>query len=87
MPSISEGFHAKISLLSRRKSTSALFYSEESVVPINTVLPSVLLGSTRTYLEPSIDSNNPVNFLASSASSVTSFLRAVSSPEATIATA
>ena len=60
-------------LLPRRKSTSALSYSEESVVPMRTVLPSVLPGSMRTSLEPSIDSKDPVNLLGSGASSVTSF--------------
>ena len=87
MPSISEGFHAKMPLLSQRKSTSVLSYSEESVVPMRTILPSELLGSTRTSLEPSADSNDPVDFLASGASSVTSSLRVVSSLEAMIAAA
>jgi hypothetical protein len=36
MPGISKGFHAKISLLARRKLTSALTYLEESVVLIRT---------------------------------------------------
>ena len=85
MPSMSEGFHVKMSLLARRKPTNTPSYLEESVVPMRTVLPSVLLGSTRTSLEPSADSNDPVDFLASGASSVTSSLRAVSSLEATIA--
>ena len=87
MSGISEGFHAKMSLLSWRKSTSALSYSEESVVPTCTVLPSVLSGSMRTSLEPSIGPNDPIDFLVSSASSVTSSLMATSSPEATIAAA
>ena len=64
---------------------SALSYLEESVEPMRTILPSELLGSMRTSLEPSTDSNDPVDFFASGASSVTSSLRAVSSPEATIA--
>ena len=38
-------------------------------------------------LEPSTSSNNPVDFLASGASLVTSSLRVASSPEATIAVA
>ena len=87
MPSIFEGFHAKTSLLSRRKSTSALSYSEESVVPMRTVLPSELLGSMRTSLEPSTNSNDPVDFLASGASLVTSSLRAASSLEVMTAVA
>ena len=87
MPSISEGFHTKMSLLSRRKSTSALSYSEESMVPMHNILPLELLGSMRTSLEPSADLNDPVDFFASGASSATSSLRAVSSLEATIAVA
>ena len=87
MPSISKGFHVKMSLLSRRKSTSALSYLGENVVPMCTVLPSELLGSMRTSLEPSADSNDPVNFFASGTSSTTSSLRATSSPEATLAVA
>ena len=55
-----EGFHANISLLARRKSTSALSYLEESAVPMRTTLPSELLGSMRTSLEPSADSNDPL---------------------------
>ena len=85
MPGISEGFHAKMSLLSRRKSTSALSYSEERVVPMRTILPSELLGSMRTSLKPSADSNDPVDFFTLGASSETSSLRAASSPEAMIA--
>ena len=50
------------------------------------VLPSELLGSMRTSLEPSADSNDSVDFFASGVSSVTS-LRAASSPEATIVVA
>ena len=62
---ISKGFHAKMSLLPRRKSTSALSYSGESVVPMRTVFPSVLPGSMRTSLEPSTGSKDPVDFLGS----------------------
>ena len=87
MPGISEGFHAKMSLLPRRKSTSALSYSEESVVLMRTILPSVLPGSMRTSLEPSAGSKDPVDHLGSGASSVTSYLRAASSPEAMIVAA
>ena len=87
MPGISEGFHAKMSLLARRKSTSALSYAEESAVPMRTVLPSELLGSTRTSLEPSADSNDPVDFFASGVFSAASSLRAASSLEATTAAA
>ena len=43
MPGISEGFHAKMSLLPWRKSTSALSYAEESAVPIRTFFA---LGAT-----------------------------------------
>ena len=49
---------------------SALSYLEESMVPMRIVLPMALSGSTRTSLEPSTDSNDPVDFLVSSASSV-----------------
>ena len=87
MPDISEGFHAKMSLLPRMKSTSVLSYSEESVVPMHTILPSELLGSMRTSVMPSADSNDLVDFFASGASSETPTLRAESSPEATIAVA
>ena len=79
MPGISKGFHAKMSLLSRRKSTSALSYSEESAVPMHTVLSVELLGSMRTSLEPSADLNDPVDFFASGIFSATSSLRAASS--------
>jgi hypothetical protein len=61
-----------------------LSYLEESVVPMRTVLPLELLGSMRTPLEPSADSNDPVDFFASGASSETSSLRVKSSLEATI---
>ena len=87
MPGISEGFHAKMSLLSWRKSTNALSYSEESTVLIWTFLPSKLLGSKRTSLEPSADSNDPVDFFALGASSTTSSLRVASSSEAMTADA
>ena len=39
MPGMSEGFHAKMSLLAQRKSTSTLSYSKENVVPMRTTLP------------------------------------------------
>ena len=87
MPGISEGFHAKMSLLSRRKSTSTLSYSEESAVLIQTFFPSELLGSKRTSLEPSADLNDLVDFFASGASSTTSSLRVASSSEAMTADA
>ena len=87
MPDMSNGFHAKMSLLAQRKSMSVLSYSEESVVPIHTILHLELLGSMRIPLEPSVDSNNPVDFFASGASLVTSSLRAMSSLEAMIAMA
>ena len=66
---------------------SALFYLEESMVPMRTIFPSVLLGSMGTSLEPSTDSNDLVDLLASGASLVTSSLRVVSSPEAMIVVA
>ena len=84
MPGMSEGFHAKMSLFPWRKSTSALSYLEESVVPMRTILPSELLGSMRTSLKPSVDSNDPVDFFASGASSETPSLRVASSPKAMI---
>ena len=87
MPGISEGFHAKMSLLLWRKSTSALSYLEESAVPMHTLLALELLGSTRTSLEPSADSNDPVDFLSSGVFSATSSLRVASSLEATTAEA
>ena len=62
----------------------ALSYLEESVVPMHTVLPSELLGSMRTSFEPSANTNDPVAFFASGASSETSSLRVKSSPEAMI---
>ena len=85
MPGMSEGFHVKMSLLVRRKPMSVLSYSEETMVLMHTIFPLVLLGSMRTSLEPSIGLKDPVDFLGSSASSVTSILMAVSSPEAMIA--
>ena len=87
MPSMSEGFHAKMSLLAQRKSTSALSYLEESVVPMRTVFTLVLPRTMRTSLEPSVGSKDPVDFLGSGASSVTSFLMAASFPKAMIAMA
>ena len=54
---------------------------------MHTVLPSELLGSMRTSLEPSTDLNNLVDFFTSSVSSVTSSLRVASSPEAMIVAA
>ena len=64
-----------------------LSYSEESVVLMHTILPSELLGSMRTSLDPSTDSNDSVDFFTSGASSATSSLRAASSSEVTIAVA
>ena len=84
MLGMSEGFHAKMSLLERRKSTNVLSYSEESVVPMCTIFPSVLPGSMRTSLEPSASSKDPINLLGSGTSSVSSFLMSTSSPEAMI---
>ena len=61
---------------------SALSYAEESAVPIQTFLPSELLGSKRTSLEPSADSNNLDDFFASGVPSMTSSLRVASSSDA-----
>ena len=44
-------------------------------------------GIHEDFLDPSADSNDPIDFLALGASSATSSLRAVSSSEATIAVA
>ena len=87
MPSMSEGFHTKMSLLARRKSTSALSYLEESVVPMRTTLPSVLPRSMRTSLEPSTSSKDPTDHLGSGASSATSLMMAASSLEVMIVVA
>jgi hypothetical protein len=51
MPSISEGFHAKISLLARRKLTSTLSYLGESVVPMRATLSLELLGVDEDHLD------------------------------------
>ena len=66
---------------------STLSYLEESVVPMRIILPLELLGSMRTSLEPSTDSNDPINFFASATFSVTSSLRAASPLEVTTAAA
>ena len=87
MPSMSEGFHTKISLLAWRKSTSALSYLEESAVPMHTVLPLELLGSMRTSLTPSVGSKDLANRLESGASSAVPSLMTASSSEAVIAEA
>ena len=84
MPGMSEGLHAKMSLLARRKSTSTLSYLEESVAPMRTTLPSKLLESMRTSLVPSAGSKDLAGRLGSGASSTTSSLMAASSLEATI---
>ena len=65
MPSMSKGFHAKMSLLAQRKLMSVLSYSKESVVPMHTTLPLEPLGSMRTSLVPSTGSKDPVNRLGS----------------------
>ena len=82
---MSEGLHAKMSLLARRKPTSALSYLEESVVLMCTTLPLELLVSMRTSLVPSTGLKDLVDWLGSGASSATSFLMAASSLEAMIA--
>ena len=87
MPHMSKGFHAKMCLLAWMKSTSALSYSEESVVPMRTTLLFEPLGSMRTSLAPFAGLKEPVDCLGSGASSVTSFLMVVSSLEVTIAAA
>ena len=61
----------------------ALSYSEESIVPMRTLLASELLGSTRTSLVPSAGLNDPVVVLASGLFLATSSLRVMSSLEAT----
>ena len=66
---------------------SALSYSEESEVPIRTLLASELLGSMWTSLEPSAGLNDPVVVLASGVFSATSSLRVASSLVATTAEA
>ena len=66
---------------------SALSYAEESAVLIRTFLPSELLGSKRTSLEPSADSNDPDDFFASGVPSMTSSLRVASSLDAMTADA
>ena len=66
---------------------SVLSYSEESMVPMRIFLASELLGSTRTSLNPSTDSNDPNDFFTSGASSMTSSLRVASSSAAMTAVA
>ena len=66
---------------------NALFYLEESMVPMHTTLPLGLLGSMRTSLVPSTSSKDPVDGLGSGASLATSFLMAASSLEVMIAVA
>ena len=87
MPSMSEGFHAKMSLLARRKPMSALSYLEKSVVPMRPALPLEPLGSMRTSLAPSIGSKDLADRLGSGVSLMTSSLMAASSLEVTIVTA
>ena len=62
---------------------SVLSYSEESDVPIRTLLASELLGSMWTSLEPSAGLNDLVVVLASGVFLATSSLRVASSLEAT----
>ena len=57
-----EGFHAKMSLLARRRWTSALSYLEKSVVPIRSTLSSGLLGSMGISLMPSVGSKDPASY-------------------------
>ena len=83
MPGMSEGFHAKMSLLARRKPMSTLSYSKESVVPMRTALPLEPLGSMGTSLAPSTGSKDLADRLGSGASLVI----AASSLEAAIAVA
>jgi hypothetical protein len=56
MLGMSDGFHAKMPLFAWRKSTSALSYLGERSALMRTTLPSVLLGSMRTSLVPSVGS-------------------------------
>ena len=87
MPGMSEGFHAKMSRLAWRKSTSVLSYMEESVLPMRTTLPSELLGSMRTSLTPSMGSKNLTDRLELGGSSVVPSLMTASSSEVMIAEA
>jgi hypothetical protein len=72
MPGMSEGFHAKISLLAQRKSMSALSYLGESEVPMHTVLSSGPSGSTLTVLTSFVGSKEPAARLELGASYTTS---------------
>jgi hypothetical protein len=87
MPGISKGFHAKMSLLAWKKSTSALCYLEESVVPIHILLSLELSGSMRITLTPSAGSKDSVLHLESGASSAVSSWMTASSSEVMIAEA
>ena len=65
MPGMSEGFHAKMLLFARRKSTSAPSYLGDRVAPIRTVRPLELLGSRGTSLTPSVASKEVADCLES----------------------
>jgi hypothetical protein len=87
MPSISEGFHVKMSLFVQRKSTSALSYLGESEAPMRATFPSGLLGSIKTSLVTSVGSEDPADHLESGAYLVASSLMTASSSEAMVAVA
>ena len=59
MPGISEGLHAKISALARRKSKSTTSYLLLRVALIFSVLPSGVFGLRGTSLVPSAGSKAP----------------------------
>jgi hypothetical protein len=85
MPSISEGFHAKMSLFVRRKSMSALSYLGRRFEPMRSTLPSEPVGSTRISLVFSVGSKEHASNLASGTSSTVAALVAASSLEAMVA--
>ena len=87
IPSMSEGFHAKMSRLAQRKLTSVPSYLGERAVPMRTVLSAELLGSTRTSLTFSTGSKDLATRFASGTPSAMSFLMAVTSSEARVAEA
>ena len=59
MPGMSEGLHAKMSALARRKSTGTTSYLLSRVVLIFSALPSGVFGSRATFLVPSAGSKLP----------------------------
>ena len=81
---MSEGFHAKMSRLAQRKSTSVPSYLGERAVPMRTVLSMKLSASTRTSLTFSAGSKDLAARFASGAPSALSFSMAVSSSKARV---